>query len=140
MAGKISAKNAVISVDDSTGGLQNISKDCVSFEIEQDAGKLDITGFTEGSVNFIPGMPVYGVKLDVKWNSTATTGARTVLQGIFLSTTSKTVTVVPEVGGQGFSGEFMLDALPVSGTPVGDLVIGSVHFSVFGATAPTWST
>lgn len=140
MAGKISAKGAVISVDDSAGAPQNISKDCDSFEVETDAGKIDITGFTEGSVNFIPGMPIYGITLNVKWNTTATTGARTVLQGIFMSTASKTVTVTPESGGSGFSGEFMLDALPTSGTPVGDILLGSVHFSVMGSTAPAWST
>ncbi|MFK5165213.1 hypothetical protein, partial [Propionibacterium freudenreichii] len=91
------------------------------FELEQDAGKIEITGFGDGSQNFIPGLPVYGVTLNVKWNSTATTGARTVLQGIFLSTTSKTISITPESGGQTLSGEFMLDALPVSGTPSGNL-------------------
>ena len=139
MAGKISAKNAVIVVDDSAGTPRTISTDCVSFELEQDEGKLDITGFGEGSVNYIPGMPVYGITLDVKWNSTATTGAWTVLKSIFLSTTSKTVSITPEVGGQTLSGEFMLDALPVAGEPAGDLKIGSVHFSVMGSTAPAWA-
>lgn len=139
MAGKISAKGAVINVDDSAGTPRNISADCLSFEIEQDAGKIDVTGFSEGSENYIPGMPVYGITLDVEWNATATTGARTVLQGIFLSSTSKTVSITPENGGQTLSGEFMLDALPVSGEPKGELKIGSVHFSVMGSVAPSWT-
>lgn len=139
MAGKISAKGAVIAVDDSGGSPQTISGDVYSFEIEQDAGKIEVTGFGNGSKNYIPGMPVYGITLSIYWNSTATTGARTVLQGIFGSTTSKTVTITPEAGGQALSGEFMLDNLPVKGTPDGDLDIGTVHFSVMGSTAPSWS-
>lgn len=137
---KVSAKGSVISVDDSGGSLRDISSDCVSFEIEQDAGKIEVTGFGDGSKNFIPGMPVKGITLDVLWNSAATTGARTVLQGILGSTTSKTVTIVPEAGGEGFSGEFMLDNLPVKGAPDGALQIGSVHFSPMGAVAASWAS
>lgn len=139
MAGKISAKNAVIVVDDSAGTPRTISGDCDSFELEQDAGKIEMTGFGEGSTNYVPGMPVYGITLNVKWNTTANTGAWTVLKSIFMSSTSKTVSITPEVGGQTLSGEFMLDALPASGTPSGELLIGSVHFSVFGSTAPSWA-
>jgi hypothetical protein len=139
MAGKISAKNAVILIDDSGGTPRDLSGDCDSFEIEQDAGKIEVTGFGEGSKNYIPGMPVKSVTFNFKWNSLSTSGARTVLQGIYLSTTSKTVSVTPEVGGQSFSGEFMLANLPVKGTPDGDLQLGTVKFEVMGATAPTWA-
>ena len=139
MAGKISAKSAVIVVDDSAGTPRTISSDCDSFTLEQDAGKIEVTGFGDGSKNYIPGMPVYGVTLNVKWDSTASTGAWTVLKSIFMSSTSKTVSITPEVGGQTLSGEFMLDALPVSGKPDGELMVGSVHFSVMGATAPAWA-
>ena len=139
MAGKISAKGAVIIVDDSAGTPRTISGDCDSFELQQDAGKIEVTGFGEGSKNYIPGLPVYGVKLNVKYDSTSTTGAWTVLKSIYMSTTSKTISITPEVGGQTLSGEFMLDALPVSGKPDGELMIGSVSFSVMGATAPAWA-
>ena len=136
---KVSAKGAVILVDDSGGTPRNISTDVVSYEIEYDAGKIDVTGFSEGSQNFIPGLPVIGITMEVKWNKAATTGAYTVLKSILNSTSSKTVSIVPESGGETFSGEFMLDALPVSGTPAGDILIGSVHFSVMGSTAPAWT-
>ena len=139
MAGKISAKNAVILIDDIGGTPRDVSIDCDSFELEQDAGKLDVTGFTDGGKNFIPGMPVYGVTFNFIWNSQTTTGAWSVLKGIFNSVTSKTVKVTPEVGGQYFSGEFMLDALPVKGTPDGRLDIGSVHFSQMGTSAAAWT-
>jgi hypothetical protein len=45
---KTSAKNAVIYIDNVGGSLQNVSTDCNSFEIEQDAGAIEVTGFTEG--------------------------------------------------------------------------------------------
>lgn len=139
MAGKVSAKGAVISVDDSAGTARNISADVVSYEIEYDINKQDVTGFSEGAQNFIPSLPIIGVTMDVIWNTTATTGARTVLAGIIGSATSKTVTIVPESGGPSFSGEFLLDALPVSATPEGVIKIGSVHFSVMGSVAPAWA-
>lgn len=139
MAGKISAKGAVIQVDDSGGTLRNISSDCISYELEQDAGKIEVTGFGDGSKNYIPGLPVYGITLTVKWNTTATTGARTVLQSILNSSTSKTVSVQPESGGQTLSGEFLLDSLNVKGSPDKDIELGSVHFSVMGSTAPAWA-
>ena len=68
MAGKISAKNAVIVIDDIGGTPRDVSIDCDSFEIEQDAGKVEVTGFTEGGKNYIPGMPVYGVTFNFIWN------------------------------------------------------------------------
>jgi hypothetical protein len=136
---KISAKGAVIYVDDSAGTPEAISGDVRSYELEQDAGKVEVTGFTNTSKNFIPGLPVYGITLDVLFNSAATTGAWTVLKGIFMSTASKTVMVVPEAGSV-FTGEFMLDALPIKGTPEGALEIGSVHFSTWGSTGSAWST
>ena len=139
MAGKISAKGAVIYVDDSAGAPQAISGDVRSYELEQDAGKIEVTGFTNTSKNYIPGLPVYGITLDVLFNSTATTGAWTVLKGILNSATAKTVMIVPEAGSV-WVGEYMLDALAVKGTPDGALEIGSVHFSTFGSTGSAWST
>lgn len=139
MAGKVTGKNAVIVVDDSAGTARTISTAGNAYTIEQDAGKIDVTGFGEGSTNFIPGLPVYGVSMTLKFDATSTTGAWTVLKSIFGSTTSKTVSITPESGGQTFSGEFMLDGLNVTATPTGDIQIGQVHFSVMGSTAPAWA-
>ena len=79
------------------------------------------------------------ITLDVYWNTTATTGAMTVLKGIVGSTSSKTVSITPEVGGPVFSGEFMCDGIKPASSVDGVIMLGSVHFSVMGATAPTWA-
>ena len=136
---KTSAKNAVIIIDDGSGTPRTVSADCKSFELDQESGLVEVTGFGDGSKNYVPGMPVHGITLDFFYNSAATTGITTVLRSIIGNSTSKTVSITPEVGGQTLSGEFMLDALPTKGTPDGVLEIGSVHFSVMGATAPTWA-
>ena len=139
---KISAKGAIIYVDDSAGTPRDISTNCVSYEIQQDAGALDVTGFGDGSKNFIPGLPVVGITLDVLYNSGTSDSCTSILRGILNSSTAKTVTIQPETSDVGtsdvFTGEYMLDAFGVKGTPDGSLQIGSIHFSVMGATGPSW--
>lgn len=136
---KFSAKNAAIYIDNSAGSSQNVSTDIVSFEIEQDAGALEVTGFSDGSKNFIPGLPVTGVTFEFLYDTATTSGATVILKGILNSNTSKTVYIKPETAGETFSGEFMLDALNTSGTPAGELKHGTAHFSVMGSTAPAWA-
>lgn len=136
---KFSAKGAVITIDNAAGSPQDVSTDVTSFEIQEDAGNLDVTGFTDGSKNYIPGLPVKGITFEFLYDTHATSGATTILKGILGSTTSKTVTVKPESAGQTLSGEFMLDALTTKGTPDGSLQHGTCHFSVMGSTAPSWA-
>ncbi len=139
MAGKVSAKGLAVSIDDSAGTPRVVSTDIVSYEIEQDSGKVDVTGFAEGSVNYIPGLPVQGIAMEGMWNTTASTGLRTVLQSILGSSTSKTISLTPESGGPAFSGEFMLDGFNVSGSPAEAIRMVSIHFSPMGGTAAVWA-
>jgi hypothetical protein len=136
---KVSAKGAVIAVDDSGGSARTISSDVKSYEIEYAVDPLEVTGFGDGSKNYVPGQRVIGVTLDIFWNSAATTGAFTVLNGIIGQTTSVTLSITPESGGPAFSGEFMCDGITPKGEVNGVIELGSVHFSVSGATAPTWA-
>ena len=140
MAGKVSAKGAVIAVDDAAGTARTISADVESYEIEYAVEPQEVTGFGEGSKNYIPGQRVIGITLNVFWNTTASTGATTVINGIIAATTSKTVTITPEDSATALSGEFMCDGVTVGGEAAGSPIkLGAVHFSVMGATAPTWS-
>ena len=136
---KFSAKGAVITIDNAAGSPQTVSTDVTSFEIQQDAGILDVTGFSDGSKNFIPGLPVTGITFEFLYDTATTSGATTILKGILNSNTSKTVTIKPESAGETLSGEFLLDALSTKGTPDGTIQHGTCHFSVMGATAPAWA-
>lgn len=136
--GKVTGKNAVIAIDDSGGTPRTLSTAANSYTIAIDSGKIDVTGFSEGTVNFTPGLPTHALTLALKFDSTATTGAFTVLNGIRSSATSKTVTITPETGGPVYSGEFLLDNLNVSATPTGGIEM-QVAFSVMGGTAPAWA-
>lgn len=136
---KFSAKDAVITIDNAAGSPQTVSTDIISFDIEEDAGAIEVTGFGDGTKNFIPGMQVKGITFEFLYDTATTSGATTILKGILNSSSSKSVTIKPESTGQTFSGEFMLDALSTSGTPAGELKHGTAHFSVMGATAPGWA-
>ena len=136
---KFSAKDAVITIDNAAGSPQTVSTDIISFDIEEDAGAIEVTGFGDGTKNFIPGMQVKGITFEFLYDTATTSGATTILKGILNSNTAKSVTIKPESAGQTFSGEFMLDALSTSGTPAGELKHGTAHFSVMGGTAPSWA-
>jgi len=136
---KISAKGAVITLDDSGGSARTISTDVESYEIQYAVDPVEVTGMNEGSHNFIPGQLVVGVTLNLFWNAAATTGAWTVVRGIIASSTSKTLAITPESGGLTLSGEYMCDGVTVTGSPATDIKLGAVHFSVMDGVAPAWA-
>ncbi len=135
---KVSAKNAVITLTDPTVA-RTISGDVASFEIEQLAGMIDVTGFNEGGQNFVPGLPVHSVTLDLYYNSAASTGAWTVMRSIFTAGTAATMTIKPETSGLTLTFVCFPESIPVSATPDGTLKIGSVKFVQMGATAGSWA-
>jgi hypothetical protein len=138
---KITSKGGTIYVDDSGTSACNISPDVTSYTIDFTVNAEDVTGFTEGSQNFTPGMQVNKLTLNVLWNTAATTGAYTVLRGIIGQATSVTVTVTPESGGPAFSGEFMCAGIHVGGEAAGSPIsLGSVEFFPMGAVAATFTS
>lgn len=142
---KLAGKWLKIYIDDSAGSPQDVSSDVDSVDIPDEYGSLDMTGFSDGSVNSAPGMPNLPIKITGKFNPAATTGLYTVLKGILGSYTAKTVTVqvgnntTPAAGVPEFEGEFWLQAMPMSATPTGNVTLGG-NFEVLGATAPAWGT
>lgn len=136
---KVSAKGAVIALDDSAGTARTISTDVESYEIQYAVDPIEVTGMNEGSHNFIPGQLIVGVTLNLYWNGAATTGAWTVVRGIIGNSTSKTLSITPESGGVALSGEYMCDGVTITGSPATDIKLGAVHFSVMGSTAPAWA-
>ena len=136
---KFSAKDAVITIDNSAGVAQTVSTDIISYDIQEDAGKVNVTGFSDGSENYIPGLPIVGITFDFLYDTHTTSGATTILRGILNSNTSKTVTIKPESAGLTLTGEYMLDNLNTTATPNSEIKHGTAHFSVMGATKPTWA-
>src|SRR5512136_736101 len=102
---KLSAKAATVTVDDSAGNPEAITTDVQNYTVDYTVGVVDVTGFTEPQ-NFVPDVRINKVTLSCLWNTAATTGSMTVLNGIVGSTSSKTLAIVPEGSGLGFSGEF----------------------------------
>ena len=135
---KFSAKDAVITIDNAAGSPQTVSTDIVSYEIQEDAGAVAVTGFGDGSENKIPGMPIVGLTFEFLYDTATTSGATTILRGILNSTSSKTVTIKPEPAGQTLTGEYMLDGINTNANPGSEIKHGSCHFSVMGSTKPTW--
>ena len=135
---KFAGKDCVVTIDNAAGSPQTVSTDIQSVEIEEDAGALEVTGFGDGSKNFIPGLPVVGITFEFLYDTATTSGATTILRGILNSSTSKTVTVKLESAGSTLTGEYMLDGLNHSATPAGEIKHGTAHFSVMGSTKPTW--
>ena len=139
MAGKLSAKGGAVSVDDSSGSARVISTAVQSYTIDYTVGTVDVTGLGEPQ-NFVPDVVVNKVTMEVLWDTTATTGATTVLRGIVGSTTSKTVSITPEAAGIAFSGEFMCVGIHVAGQAQGSAIsLGSVEFMPMGAVAGSWA-
>ena len=137
---QVSAKSAVILVDDSTGTLRTISTDVYDYEILYDVTPVDVTTMEDGGENFIWVRKVNGLKLTVLWNPTATTGAFTVLKGIVGSATSKTVSIKPDPAGQTFSGEFLCTGIHPKGEATqAPIRLGVAEFLVFGSTMPAWA-
>jgi len=138
---KVSAKGAVIEVDDTGGTARVISGDVLSYEIQYQNDTPEVTGFGDGSHNFIVGQVVRGVTLDLLWNTAALTGAYTVIKNITAEGTTVTVKITPESGAEYFSGEFICQGIAVSGNASGDAIkLGSANFVVSGAVSPGWTS
>lgn len=131
--GKQSAKGAVITVNS-----QNFSTYCESYEIEWAKDIIDVTGFTDGWQNYIPGMPIVGITLNMFWDATATTGVFAILKAMMA--TAAVVSIVPEASGPTLSGTFICDGIHPAGTAnSGAIKMGSVHFSASGVTLGTFA-
>jgi len=138
---KVSAKGAVIEVDDTGGTARVISGDILSYEIQYQNDTPEVTGFGDSSHNFIVGQVVRGVTLDALWNTAALTGAYTVIKNITAEGTTVTVKITPEAGAEYFSGEFICQGISVSGSASGDAIkLGSANFVVSGAASPGWTS
>jgi hypothetical protein len=142
---KLAGKFIKVLLDDTGGTARDVSSDVESVDIPDEYEELDVTGFTDGAENSIPGMPSFNVEVQGNFNPAATTGLYTVIKGIMGSYTSKTVTVqvgqnaTPTTGDPEFEGEFWCSKMTIGATPKGKVTL-TASFRPMGATAPAWGT
>ena len=131
---KVSAKGAVITINS-----QNFSTYTESYDIEWAQDVSEVTGFTDGWKNYLPGIPAIGFTLNMYWDGTASTGVFPILKAMM--TTAATCSIVPEASGPSFSGTFICDGLPISATAnSGPIKMSSVHFSASGTAIATFAS
>jgi hypothetical protein len=123
---KTSARNAIFVINGYV-----FSTFATAYEAVADAGKVDVTGFSDGGQNFIPGLPSANMKANMLWDSTLTTG----IHAVMASRPSGVVTLLPEGGALGaptISMPFMQGNYNPKGSPSSALEIGSIDFAAFG--------
>jgi hypothetical protein len=125
---KTPAKNSIILI-----GGYNYSTYGTAYEGAHDNGMIDVTGFTDGGQNFIPGMPSAKLSINMLWDTTATVGAAAVLRAF----PSGHVTIIPEgyaLGNPSISMPYTLGNYSPQGKPDGALELGSLNFATNGGT------
>jgi hypothetical protein len=125
---KYSGKNAIVLING-----YNFSTFASSFETMQDAGKIDVTGFTDGSQNFIPGLPSATINANLFWDSTANS-----VHAALASPTTGNVTIMPlgyTLGNPTLSMPFMQGNYSPNGTPTGAVTVGTLAFESYGGTS-----
>jgi len=122
---KVSAKNAIILING-----YNLSTYATAFEANTDTGVIDVTGFSDASKNFIPGLPTAKIQADMLWSSTAST-VHTALHDFG----EHHVTILPEgyaAGNPSISLPYTQATYNPKGTPDSAVSVGSIQFESYG--------
>jgi hypothetical protein len=123
---KITAKNGIILING-----YNFSTYALAYEGSHNTGMVDVTGFTDQGQNFIPGLPVAKLGIDMLWDSTATVGVNAIMSAL----PNGAVTILPEgwaLGNPSVSMPFTSGNYSPKGEPAGALQIGKIDFEAFG--------
>jgi hypothetical protein len=126
---KVSAKNAVILI-----GGYNLSTYLTNYEVQENQNPIDMTGFTDGAQNYIPGLPTANITGSAMWDNSTDT-ATPVLKSYTGTTTDGHVTILLEGGTAGnasVSMPFTLGGITPSGSPTGGIMLGTLNFSSYG--------
>jgi len=122
---KQSAKNAIVLI-----GGYNLSTYATSFETESNVNPIDVTGFTDGSKNFIPGLKSGSIKADMLWSSTANT-----VHAALNDMTSRHVTILPlgyALGNHSISLPYAQANYGAKGDPTSSVQVGTISFESYG--------
>jgi hypothetical protein len=122
---KVSAKNAIILI-----GGYSLSTYATAFETQTNTNPIDVTGFTDATKNFIPGLNSAVILTDLMWSST--TGAvHTALHDFG----EGHVTILPEGYTQGnpsISLPYTQANYTPKGTPDSAISVGTINFVSYG--------
>lgn len=133
-------RNANFQIDDSGGTLRDISAGCDDLKLTLPVAMADVTAFTNASKAVINGIRDTTISISGHFNADATTGADTVLGGVFANNGglsaggSLTFKAGPEGSATGrvqYTGECYMTSYSV-GAPVGDKVSFSADFQCTG--------
>jgi hypothetical protein len=125
--GKTVAKNAIILINGYA-----LSPLITAFSVDGNVNPVKVTGFTDGSENFIPGALSASMKLDCLWDST-TNSIHDVLKAV---TANGVCTLLPEgyvLGYPTISLPFMQVNYAPQGTPTSELKVGSIDLQSYGS-------
>lgn len=125
--GKTVAKNAIILINGYA-----LSPLITAFSTDANVNPIDVTGFTDGSHNFIPGALAASMKLDCLWDSTSNS-IHDVLKAV---SANGACTLLPEgyaVGNPTISLPFMQANYAPQGTPMSELKVGSIDLQSYGS-------
>ena len=122
---KIFAKNAIVLING-----YNFSTYSTAFETDENVNPIDVTGFTDGCKNFVPGIKSASMKVDMLWDSAANS-----VHAALASMPTGAVTILPEgyvLGNLSLSMPFMQSNYSPKGTPESALSVGSIDFATSG--------
>ncbi len=126
---KTTAKNSVILING-----RNFSTYLTAYEASHNSGMIDVTGFSDGGRNFIPGELVGHLQADVLWDSTTTSGIHAVLS----AQPSGNITIFPigdaTPGNPSLSMPFQQGNYSPAGEPAGAVQAGTLMFEAVGGT------
>jgi hypothetical protein len=125
---KVSGKNSIILING-----YNFSTYGTAYEASGTFGMIDVTGFTDGGKNFIPGLRSVKFGIDMFWDATATVGVNAILQ----SMPNGAVTLLPEgwlLGNPSLSMPFTQGNYSPQGNPAGAITLGRLDFQAYGGT------
>lgn len=122
---KKSAKDAIILI-----GGYNLSTYATAYETEANVNPIDVTGFTDATKNFIPGLQSGKITADMLWSSTANT-----VHAALHDMTSRHITILPEgytLGNLSLSLPYVQGMYGAKGTPDSAISIGTINYESYG--------
>lgn len=123
---KVSAKNGIILI-----GGRELSSYVMAYDSQNNANPIDVTGFTDGCQNFIPGLPSSTITADMFWSYSGVQ----VHEALRTLGTTGQVTILPEgstAGGQCITMPVMQSNYNPGGVITDALKIGSLTFDNYG--------